>query len=148
MGSRLDGCGLLILPDGTRVPCCSSLVDVGDGYDLCLSTPQSLCPDLPAITRALLEIAEAVYACRPFELALIGEEAGAVGPRAAELQASHLELGGILLSPQLRARVSGGPPGQLRKSGLYWFPCYDGAHATPGWMVNGLRAEFGSDFAT
>lgn len=79
-------------------------------------------PWLREIDRALLLIADAVYAAAPFALALVGEEASG-WTSAREITAEYVaQAGGCLLPPALAHRLRLDGAAAVSPSGLRWFP--------------------------
>ncbi len=129
--------GLIRLPGTAPIGCLSAIVreDAGAEWvelgipmgmlDLVFQVRHPLYPKpnpwMPIVDHVLLEIAEHVYAEAPFDLAALGEEAGAVVDPAA-LTAADLP-GSDLLVPESRlAGLGNSGGGQARLHGLWWFP--------------------------
>jgi hypothetical protein len=106
--------GLLELKDGREAACSSFMLrqnDASDSLSLCLPSgmlgrlfpvshnPMGVKgnPWLRDIEDLLADIAAWVYGAAPFELAVLGEEAAALGPDAAKLTRELLSHGGYIL---------------------------------------------------
>jgi hypothetical protein len=114
--------GLIKLRDGREVACSSFVVRPnGEPDSLSFGLPGGMLerlfpvsynpmgvkgnPWLREIEDLLADIAAWVYGVAPFELALLGEEAAAVGPDVAKLTREMLSYGGYILPDALWRRL-------------------------------------------
>ena len=121
--STLSLYGVLRLPDGREAACSSFVVRPNDEPDsLSFGLPSGMLerlfpvshnpmgvkgnPWLREIEDMLADIAAWVYGVAPFELAVLGEEAAAIGPDAAKLTHEILSYGGFILPDELWRRLS------------------------------------------
>lgn len=115
---------------------CKTRLSAGDWFYLCIpmgmldlvysiSYPLTLENNLHWMREAdmvLIDIAQHLYSAAPFNLAVVGEEAGAVYPRAKDITQSELDHGGCLISPSLFERMHLSSTWQVLPTGLRWRP--------------------------
>lgn len=128
--------GVLRIPDLGDVRCVSWVIrEVGRGsdwIDLCIPTSalepfglayplvsETACTLINAIDRALVNVAVAVFAGVPFELALIGEEVS--GMWSSAIVTPHdLTQGGFLLPERLARQTDAFRQAEIVAPGLWW----------------------------